>query len=202
MVKIINASDKPVTLFISGGLTNLANALRLDAGISKNIESVYIMGGAVHVPGNIKGLLPDTLNLAAEWNVYVDPLAASEVFASDLNLYLVPLDATNLVTLNQKDTAIWRKGGSLPEFAADIYDSRMESWGRNEIEMWDLVTAELMMNPEQCSFTPLALEVVTAEGNSQGQTKVVDGKPNVNVCLEPDAEAIKQSLEQVFSSRK
>ncbi len=202
MVKTIMESKEPVTVFISGPLTNLAQALRLDADISVNIDSVYIMGGAVQVPGNINGLLPDTLNSVAEWNIYVDPLAASEVFASGLDLYLVPLDATNQVTLNQKDTATWRKGGSIADFTADIYDSLMGSWGRQEIEMWDLVTAELMMNPEHCSFTPLALEVVTAEGNSQGQTRIVEGTPNVNVCLEPDAEAIKQMLEQVFSSRK
>lgn len=201
MVKMIQASNEPITLFISGALTNLANALRLEPGISQNIDAVYIMGGAVNVPGNIKRLLPDTLNLSAEWNIYADPLAASEVFASGLELYLVPLDATNQVTLNEKDTAIWRKGGSIADFAADIYDSRMDSWGRNETEMWDLVTAELMMNPEHCAFSRLALEVVTAEGNSEGQTRIVEGTPNVNVCLEPDAEAIKQMLGQVFSAR-
>ncbi|MBN1133952.1 MAG: hypothetical protein JXA38_03360 [Methanosarcinaceae archaeon] len=112
------------------------------------------------------------------------------------------LDATNQVRLNQKDTAVWRKGGSIPDFAADIYDSLMASWGVEEIEMWDLVTAEIMMNPQHCNFTPLAREIVTEEGQSEGQTRVIEGGANVNVYLEPDSDAIKQTLTQVFSSRK
>ena len=68
--------------------------------------------------------------------------------------------------------------------------------------MWDLVTAEIMMNPEHCTFTPLALEVVIEEGQTEGQTRVIEGAANLNVCLDPDEEAIKQTLSQVFSSRK
>lgn len=202
IVKTIMQSDEPVTLLVSGALTNLAQALRMEAGIKENIAAVFIMGGAVHVPGNLNGLLPDTDNTVAEWNIYADPLAASEVFASELNLYLVPLDATNQVNLTRKDTRMWRKGGSIPDFAAEIYESLMGAWDVDTIEMWDLMTAEIMMNPEQCIFKPLRLEVVTAEGNTQGQTRVVEGDANVDVCLEPDSDAIKQNLVEVFSSRK
>ena len=125
LTRTVTESDQPVTLFISGALTNLAQALRMDPGIKENIAAVYIMGGAVYVPGNINGLLPDTKNMVAEWNIFADPLAASEVFASGLKLYLVPLDATNQVNLTVKETRAWRKGGRLPDFAADIYDSRI-----------------------------------------------------------------------------
>ena len=202
IIKTIMESDKPVTVFISGALTNLAQALRLEPDIRENIEAVYIMGGAVHVPGNLNDLLPNTGNIVAEWNIYIDPLAASEVFASGLNLRLVPLDATNQVNLSRQDTVVWRKGGSIPDFAADIYDSLMGAWGEDEIEMWDLMTAEIMLNPGHCTFTPLRLEVMTDEGNMQGQTRVMEGETNVDVCLEPDSNAIKQMLEEVFSSRK
>ncbi len=202
MVTTIMESDKPVILFVSGSLTNLANALRLDESIRENIEVVFIMGGAGYVPGNISGLLPETENSVAEWNIYVDPLAASEVFASGLNLYLIPLDATNQVNLTRQDINAWQKGGSIPDFAAEIYNSLMGRWGVDRIEMWDLMTAEIMMNPHHCAFTPLRLEVVTAEGDTQGQTRVVEGEANVNVCLEPDGNAIKQMLDKVFISRR
>ena len=202
LVETIIQSDKPVTLFASGALTSLAQALQMEPGIRENIAAVFIMGGAVYVPGNINDLLPDIPNKAAEWNIYVDPLAASQVFASGLNLYLVPLDATDQVKVTRQDTSKWRKGGNIPDFAADIYDSLMSAWNDDEIEMWDLVTAEIMLNPAHCAFTPLRLEVVTAEGDTQGQTKVVKGQANVNVCLEPDSLAIKKTLAEVFSSRK
>ena len=202
LVKICEKTDKPITLLVTGSLTNLAQALRLEPGIKDKIAAVYIMGGAVYTDGNIKGLLPASQNNSTEWNIFADPLAASEVFASGLPLYLVPLDATNQVNITRQDTRAWRKGGSLPDFAADIYDSRMESSNRDEIEFWDLMTAEIMMNSSHCVFTPLYLEVVTDNGNNQGQTRAVDGTANVNVCLEPDVDAIKQELARVFSSRK
>lgn len=202
IIETIIQSEEPVTLLVSGAMTNLAQALRLEEDIKDNIAAVFIMGGAVHVPGNLNGLLPDTDNTVAEWNIYADPLAASEVFVSGMNLYLVPLDATNQVNLTRKDTRLWRKGGSIPDFAAEIYESLMRAWDADTIEMWDLMTAEIMMNPEHCTFKPLRLEVVTAEGNTQGQTKIVTGEPNVDVCLEPDRVAIKQNLAEVFSWRK
>lgn len=202
MVQTISTSQKPVTLLVSGALTNLAMALRIDPELSENIAAVYIMGGAVNVPGNLNDLLTDTTNSTAEWNFYVDPLAASEVFNAGLPLFLVPLDATNQVKLAEKDISVWRKGGKISDLAVGIYQTQMSSWGVEEVEMWDLVTAVIMMNPEYCVFTPLRLEVVTAEGDTQGQTRLVDGESNVNVCQNPDGEAIKQELAKVFSSRK
>ena len=52
MVSTINQASEPVTIFLSGTFTNLAQALRIDPGIRDNIAAVYIMGGAVYVPGN------------------------------------------------------------------------------------------------------------------------------------------------------
>jgi len=202
MRQTILSSEEPVTLLLSGALTNLAQALRDEPRIAENIKAVYIMGGALYVPGNLNDLVEEENNLAAEWNIYVDPLAAHEVFNSGLDLYLVPLDATNSVNLTRTDTAAWRQGGMIADFAADIYDSLMGSWGQSQIEMWDLVTAEVMLHPEHCAFSPLRLEVVTAEGNFEGQTRVVAGEPNVMVCLAADGEAIRAALAQVFGSAK
>ena len=66
IVATVNASPEPITIFLSGAQTNLAQALRLDPGISGNIAGVYIMGGAVYVPGNIKGLTLESGNEVAE----------------------------------------------------------------------------------------------------------------------------------------
>lgn len=63
-----------------------------------NVEMVYIMGGAIDVPGN---LLPDYGNTVAEWNIFIDPTAAKIVLRSGLPVTLVPLDATNCAPLNQ-----------------------------------------------------------------------------------------------------
>ncbi len=60
IVSTIHQASEPVTIFLSGTFTNLAQALRIDPGIRDNIAAVYIMGGAVYVPGNITNLIPDS----------------------------------------------------------------------------------------------------------------------------------------------
>jgi hypothetical protein len=67
IVETINNSTQPVIVFVSGTHTNLAEALRLDPGIVEHIREVYIMGGSIHVPGNIKSDWPAVDNSVAEW---------------------------------------------------------------------------------------------------------------------------------------
>jgi len=203
MVSIANQAPEPVTIFVSGPATNLAQALRLDPSIRDKIAAVYIMGGAVHVRGNIDGLLPEADNRVAEWNIYADPQAAKEVFESGLKIYLVPLDATNQVTVGREDTAVWRQGGSSAQFAADIYDALFDAWDAEEAPVWDLMTAAIMVRPDLCDFEPLHLEVTTTEGDTAGQTVFVGNEDsNAYVCLQPEVDLIKRTLRDDFSTSR
>jgi len=203
LVWILNQASAPVTIFISGPCTNLAQALQLDPGIRRNIAAVYIMGGAVYAPGNIADLLANSGNTVAEWNIYADPLAASMVFDSGLDIYLVPLDATNQVTIGKSETRQWRLGGETAKFAADIYDMLLDGWGAENAAIWDLMTAAIMVKPDLCAFQPLHLKVDTREGVTSGQTVIVpDEQPNIHVCLQPDVNLIKQTLIDIFSNSR
>ncbi len=201
IVSTVDESPEPITIFLSGAQTNLAQALRLDPGIVGNIAGVYIMGGAVYVPGNIKGLVPESNNEVAEWNIFADPQAAREVFAAGLPLYLVPLDATNQVTLDAEDFEPWSEGGPIADYAVEIYKRALENFGGSDADVWDLMTAAIMLDPSLCGFASLPLDVITADGAASGQTVVVEGgTPNVAVCLSPDASRIKQNFSDVFSA--
>ncbi|HET7010488.1 MAG TPA: nucleoside hydrolase [Anaerolineales bacterium] len=201
MVSVVNGSQEPVTIFVSGPATNLARALRQEPDLAANIQAVVMMGGAVHVPGNIHDLIRDSENEVAEWNVYADPQAAREVLASGVPIVMVPLDATNQVSVDRDDTSGWRDGGPGADLAAEIYDSLMSNWGTDRAAIWDLMTAAIMTDRSLCGFEALALDVVTADGPTSGQTVILPGgQPNVSVCLEPDVERIMQTLVEVFSS--
>lgn len=201
MVSIINQSPEPITIFVSGPCTNLAQALRLDSGIKNNIAAVYMMGGAVYAPGNVHDFYPEDNNTVAEWNIYSDPQAASEVFESGLSIYLVPLDATNQVMVSKADTGQWRNGGKIANSAADFYDMLLNNNGTMAI--WDLMTSVIMVQPGLCSFQPLRLEVVTADGNTSGQTMLANNsEPNINVCLNPNGSSIKQTIIDIFSNSR
>lgn len=192
IVDTINASEQPVVVFGSGAHTNLAEALRLDPGICDNIHSVVIMGGAVYVAGNIQSVYPAIENSVAEWNIFVDPQAAAEVFASGLELHLVPLDGSSNVAWGPGDVPVWA-AGTAPEsaLATRLLERTIQNWGANEVQIWDLVTAVQTANPAVCEETHLALQVITEPGPEQGRTAVGNGAPNVWVCLKSDAAQVK-----------
>lgn len=59
------------------------------------------MGGAVKIPGNLRvhGFTDQQVNTKAEWNSYIDPVAARFAFQTEVPIRLVPLDAPNKVPL-------------------------------------------------------------------------------------------------------
>jgi pyrimidine-specific ribonucleoside hydrolase len=85
------ALDGTTDLLTLGPYTNVAAALREDPELATRVPAVVSMAGAVDVPGNAPGGV-------AEYNVWVDPLAAKEVLAA-VPVTLVPLDATNAVPI-------------------------------------------------------------------------------------------------------
>jgi purine nucleosidase/pyrimidine-specific ribonucleoside hydrolase len=198
-VEILNSSTDPMIVFVSGTHTNLAEALRLDPGISEKILGVYMMGGSIYVPGNIESDWPEIHNTVAEWNIWADPLAASEVFASGLPLHLIPIDATNQVSWTSSDAQTWTSS-IFPEtmMAGDFLEWMLRSWSLEAAYIWDLVAAVSATDPELCPEVQLALNVELDPGPEQGRTIVEGDSANVWVCLDPDSEQIRARVAGIF----
>lgn len=96
MADTLAAATSPITIVAVGPLTNLGVVLTAHPELSKQIERIVIMGGAVTVPGNVEK------SPAAEWNIYIDPEAARRVIAAGIAVTLVPLDATNHVPWTER----------------------------------------------------------------------------------------------------
>jgi inosine-uridine nucleoside N-ribohydrolase len=201
MVSTLMNSDEQVLIFVSGTHTNLAEALRQEPAIAGHIRDVYIMGGSLDVPGNIESDWPEIHNRVAEWNIWVDPQAASEVFASGLPLHLVPLDATDQVTWSEADARTWQAYDN-PEsdLAAELVRTLLASWSTSKLYIWDLVAAVSATDGRLCPWTPLAVDVITAGGEEQGRTIVTSGPANIDACLDPDVAQIKLRVENIFNS--
>ena len=192
IVETLNNSTYPVMVFVSGNHTNLAEALLLDPGIAEHIREVHIMGGSIHVPGNIKSDWPAIDNSLAEWNIWVDPVAADEVLASGLTLHIMPLDATSRIIWTQADARYWADSGT-PEgaLAGDLLQWMLDSWSSTGVYIWDLATAVEATDPALCPEVPLAVDIIVTPGPDQGRTVITDQTPNVSVCLDPDPGQIK-----------
>jgi inosine-uridine nucleoside N-ribohydrolase len=188
----LTALDSPIRVLTLGPLTNLADALQTDPELAADIESVYIMGGAVEVPGNVAGS-PDapTDNTTAEWNIYVDPTAAAIVLDAGLSISLVSLDGTNEIPVT-------------PAFAQQVKEQAQGRGLRVLAELfelnpymtdgsyyvWDATAAISAAGYHIGEYTPVRLRVDEAEGPTSGATQRVDGTPNASFLSSADATVV------------
>lgn len=77
---------KTVTLVPTGGLTNIAMAVRKEPAIAERVQEVVLMGGGYHT-GNYSPV--------AEFNIVIDPEAAHIVFNESWPVLMVGLDLTH-----------------------------------------------------------------------------------------------------------
>jgi pyrimidine-specific ribonucleoside hydrolase len=91
LIETIEGSDRPVHLLVLGPMTNIAAALGERPQIVDNLARIVAMGGALEVNGSVAP------SYTAEWNLWVDPVAANMVLRSGVPMLIVPLDATNEV---------------------------------------------------------------------------------------------------------
>jgi inosine-uridine nucleoside N-ribohydrolase len=182
-----------LTLVALGPLTNLAQALRRDSRVVHQLAEVVIMGGAVTVPGNVTPV--------AEFNIYVDPEAAREVFASGLPLTLIGLDVTEQVRLTGETIAqrILPLGSRLGQFVGECTVHTVQFSTRVErppgMAMHDPLAVGVLIDPAIVSTQPLSIQVETKGEFTTGML-VADRRTlhpghkapaNVNVALEVDA---------------
>lgn len=80
------------TLLATGPLTNVATALRRAPTLRGAVSRIVVMGGSMGF-GNVTP--------AAEFNFYVDPLAAHEVLTSGIPVTMVGLNVTETVTMDR-----------------------------------------------------------------------------------------------------
>ena len=210
IIETINNSPEPVAILATGPLTNIAEALRRDPSIIDNIEVVQIMGGAVFTEGNLPVLPepPFSTNTVAEFNIWIDPVAAQEVFdagEAGLKIQLTPLDATEDIEFDRQDYQAWLDTGT-PEstIAAEFLDYALTviQSDNDPNPVWDLVAAINLAEPEFSPETPLHIDVDTESdpGDTQGQTEAVpDLPPNVLVSLDPSFENLDYDADGVFS---
>jgi inosine-uridine nucleoside N-ribohydrolase len=174
LVALARAHAERLTIVALGPSTNLALALRLDADALRRTGRVVMMAGAVDAPGNIT---PD-----AEFNAYVDPDAAREVFDAGLRVDLVPLDATRQTAMNrdQLHAALARRPGPLADCIAACTEQTFRLWGY--MHLHDPLAVGLAVDASLARWQPARIAV-----GESGETRRAAGAPNCRVAHVIDA---------------
>jgi len=201
MASLLENSIQKVKILTLGPLTNIAELLRREPQVSGLIDRIYIMGGAVEVPGNIQFSVSE--NSAAEWNIYVDPLAASEVFSSGVPVTLVPLDATNLVPLDIEFYSRLEKDHPEPEalFVFDVLTKgEMGMIQSNSYYFWDPLAAAIMVNDSLVSYETFNICVDIDEGETNGATQIGSDCPAILTAINVNADLFKTDFIETLNS--
>jgi purine nucleosidase len=167
-----------ITLVTMGPLTNVGALIDKDAETFRQLRRVVMMGGSIGSidiggGGATNGPMP-------EYNILGDIPAAQKLFQSGVPLFVMPLDSTAQLRLDEvKRDTLFSKGTSLTDSLALLY----LMWGGVTPVLFDAMTIGYIVDPTLCPVEPMHIIV-----DDNGVTRSEAGEPNAQVCLRSDAE--------------
>jgi len=196
MVDILQSASDRINIVAVGPLTNIAEALQTAPEIHSKIEAIYIMGGAVNTDGNVGISGVGIQNQYAEWNIYIDPVAANIVFNSGIPIVLIPLDATNdvPVTRNFYKSLDKNRNTQSANQAFELLTANLDFIDSGGLQFWDPLAATVFTDQSVVTFEEIQLVVVTDEGSESGRTKADSNGARIRVAISAD----RQKFEPVF----
>lgn len=202
LVRRLKETTRPVSILALGPLTNIAEAL---AGLPRGaypVPDMVIMGGAIRVPGNLTGGIIAGMNSTAEWNIYIDPVAARTVFQSGLRFRLVPLDACNKVPFDFGFLDEFKKRAKTPlgKFVSGQLESSRTLVDAHLFYAWDPLAALALINPAVLKISSVALEV-DEKGPDIGRTREDPKARNmVRVALDAEPASFRKTFMDTFTA--
>jgi inosine-uridine nucleoside N-ribohydrolase len=166
--RVVRANPGEITIVAVGPLTNLAIAFREDPALPKMVQSIVLMGGSLS-RGNVTP--------SAEFNIYVDPEAAQEVFHSGVPIVMVGLDVTRKAQLREEHIKRLEAGpDAVSQSAGKIMRATWDRMHRSGFAgaggptMHDSVAVATFIDPSICKLQDYYVEVETAGEFTAGET--------------------------------
>lgn len=116
-----------------------------------------------------------------EYNIVGDIGAAQKLFLSGVPVYVMPIDSTANLALDEiKRSTIFSQGTPL----TDSLTLQYHQWGGGVTPvLYDAMTLAYMLDPTLCPMKPMRIRV-----NDKGYTRIEPGSPNAQVCLHSDGD--------------
>eukprot|EP00268_Persea_americana_P016416 TRINITY_DN17783_c0_g1_i6.p1 TRINITY_DN17783_c0_g1~~TRINITY_DN17783_c0_g1_i6.p1 ORF type:complete len:889 (+),score=153.08 TRINITY_DN17783_c0_g1_i6:229-2895(+) len=198
-VKTVEPGQK-ITILTNGPLTNLANILSEKNSISM-IQDVYVVGGHISDSKEKGNLFTVPSNRYAEFNMFLDPLAAKIVVDSKVNITLIPLGTQHKVTSFPAILKALQKAKKTPEAAftrrllSRLYclQQKNQKYHHMNIFLGEILGAVVMANDRLLNPTIQAKPItVLANGDISKDGQIVIDKNHgrlVNIVENLDPEA-------------
>jgi purine nucleosidase len=193
---LLAADDDPVTLVLTGPLTNIGTAIDREPAILPKVERIVLMGGAMREGGN--------RTPSAEFNILVDPDSADIVFQCGRPITQMGLDVTHQV-LSTKDRVdrIAALGNPVAQATAGMisyferYD--MSKYSAPGAPLHDPCTIAWLIKPELFTGKDCNVAIETQSDLTLGHTAVdfwhvTDRPKNVHWVYEVDSDSFYELL--------
>ena len=194
----LECSSEPVTLVPVGPLTNIATFLREHPDKKDRIARISLMGGSMG-HGNTTP--------AAEFNIYVDPEAAREVFESELPITMSGLDITHQAGAGPEERerlrATGRVGGVVAGFLDYFAATYERVFGFDDPPLHDPVAVAAVLEPGLLKTRPMRVDIECESALTRGETVcdfygVTGREPNAEVGVDLDREGFFNLLHRVL----
>ena len=193
---LLKAEDNSITICCFAPLTNVAMAMIKAPQILPKIKNIVMMGGGYFEGGNITP--------TAEFNIYVDPHAASTVLRCGRPIVMLPLDVTHKALMQRKWLEDLRDLGSAVGDAAygmmSFYERfDLEKYGSSGGPLHDPTVIAYLLQPELFEGRYVNVEIEIHSELTMGMTvvdwwDVTDRKPNVTFNNQINADGFFQLI--------
>lgn len=194
-IDAIDRGTDDLHLIVTGPMTNLAAFRRLHPEYYAKLRHITVMGGAFTYPGNTTP--------TAEWNFWVDPHAAKEVFDdAPAPITVCPLNATEQMLLTPKRLGhITRTLGAAPiaeqldpitRFYFEFHEEMGEGYQAQIHDLFTVLTATGAITPEpQLTTVDVEADSALTRGTSVADTKGFwERDPNAAIITATDTATI------------
>lgn len=197
LARTLDTSDEKITMLALGPLTNLADALGQNRTLTRKLEMIYSMGGAVNVAGNVEHYP------ASEWNFYIDPVAAQNVIASGVPFTLVPLDATNRVPITHAfvERIHAQQNSRAAQLARRLLDTQSGEIENGTLYFWDPLAAAILTDNKLATFEAKKIAVATSDDVDSGRIALTEDGAAVRVAVDADAARYEQTFLQTLNGQ-
>lgn len=199
IIEMASKHREELVLCPIGPFTNVAMALRKEPRLKQWLRGISVMGGTTQV-GNTTPV--------AEFNIWSDPEAAVIVYGAGVPLWMVGLNVTRQVGINEEDILKLENGGTVARTYGGLFrffrDSLMKVHGINTASMHDPCALVPFIAPELITYRECPVEIEVGHGLTRGMT-VCDfrtltsaklenikgsAKPNCHVAIDVNGRAL------------
>ena len=202
MVTKLENATAPVTVVMTGPLTDLARALDAAPEIETKIEKLYWMGGSLDGHGNVVQVNADGTQ---EWNAFWDPYAVERVLASNIPMEVIGLESSEELPLTNELKMHWAGLRKYPavDLAGQAYSLLVNPPIQTaQLYFWDILTVISALYPAVVLTAEKRKVKVITKGTAAGRMEEDPNGREITLVTKADKDLFFKKFDELLMRAK